>query len=516
MRFMITTVLCCCMKGIVFGQGSITLLTVNSNVKYAVSNNGTFFHDPLRTAAGGYIVPKDSVVSPIYAVSLIATGTDGNGQIKGAASTPIDSDFAPGAYLPDVSNYGNASYINRYLTSLWEISKAQIDDHIAHWMDAGYVVPFAIADWPGNGNSGNGESALLAPFFDRDGDQLYEPQDGDYPLIRGDKAVYTIVNDNRAVHQSGLDRAGLEVHMMFYQYDVPGNDVLTNTVFVQTTVFNRGTVNLNQFHLGQYIDFDLGNPFDDYIGTDPARNLVYVYNGDLYDDYFSGNPGYGTHVPACGILNLDGNLNSHIPVQNNVMLDNPTTYHNLVNGLLPDGSALPDGNNQPTTYVYNDISSSGWNEFSQLNPPGDRRSVIAQKAETLNPGKALCYNHAAIFARSYEGNFLSSLDSLFQVADYIQDFYNDQQFSCEVPILGLNELEALSFSLFPNPSSDYLRVNGLESGTYRIISMDGKDVKSGSLEDGIIDVNQLRSGYYIIEITSGGKGGRKSFVKDGH
>lgn len=522
MKTIITSILCLCIEGMVLGQGNITLYTSNSNVKYFVSNNGTFFHYPSQNPSAGYIVPKDSLVGSIYAVSLMATGVDINGQIKGAISTSVESDFAPGPYLSNPANYANSSYINKYLMSLWSVSKAQIDDHIAHWMDAGYVVPAFIASWPGNGNSGNGESALLAPFFDRDGDQLYEPQDGDYPLIRGDKAVFSIVNDGRGVHPSGTDPVGMEVHMLFYQYDVPGNDVLNNTVFVQTTVFNRGTTSLSQFHLGHYLDFDLGNPFDDYIGTDPARHLAYVYNGDLMDEYFSGKPGYGINPPATGFLNLDGTLSSNVLLSGSAAMSTPQQFHHTLNGFLPDGSPMLDGNNQPTNYLYYDIDSlSGWNEFNAnsgiSNPPGDRKSVIAQQEETFNPGKVLCYNHAAIFARSQQGTFFGSVDSLFRVADYIQDFYNDQNFYCEGQTLGLEELDdALDFSLFPNPSSDYLRVNGLDSGTYRIISMDGKEVKSGILDNALIEVAQLRNGYYLIEITSGGKGGRKSFVKEGH
>lgn len=526
MKTIITSILSLCTAGLVWGQGSITLSTSNSNVKYLVSNNGVFFHDPTQNSTGngfgGYFVPKDSLVSSIFGITLMATGTDVNGQIKGAISTTLDSDFAPGPYLSNPANYPNSSYINKYLTSIWEVSKAQVDQHIAHWMDAGYVVPGPIAEWPGNGNSGNGESALLAPFYDRDGDQLYEPLDGDYPLIRGEKAVYTIVNDSRGVHASATDPIGIEVHMMFYQYDVPGNEALNNTVFVQTTAFNRGTVSLTGFHLGHYVDFDLGNPFDDYIGTDPARNLAYAYNGDFMDEPFSGKPGYGINPPATGFLTLDGTLNSNVILSGLSFMSTPLEFHNVLNGLLPDGSQMLDGNNQPTNYLYYDIDSlSGWNEFNGnggiSNAPGDRRSVTAQQAETFNPGAVLCYNHAAIFARSQAGTFLGSIDSLLQVADYIQDFYDDQHFSCEGKTLGLRELDdALDFSLFPNPSSSYLKINGLDSGTFRIISMDGKEVKSGNLENALIDVEQLRNGYYMIEITSGGKGGRKSFVKDGH
>ena len=513
MKAIITSFLILGLGGPAIGQGSVTLTTSNSNVKYAVSNNGMFFSNPSST--GGYFVPKDSMVSSIYGMSFIAAGEDFNGLVKGAASQFMNSDFTPGPYLLNVANYNTQSYLDKYQFSLWNITKSEIDHHIAHWMDQGYVVPGPIASWPGNGDTGNGESPLLAPFHDADGDLIYEPQNGDYPIIRGDRSVYTIINDSKIVHPSGIDRAGIEVHMQFYQYEDSSDEVLNNTVFFQTTVFNRGTQTLNHFHIGHIVDFDLGNPFDDYIGTEPGRNLVYAYNGDVNDEDFSGNPGFGAMPPAVGIISLDRTLSSNILVTDPSGLNNASAYYNVLSGLLPDGSQLLDGNNQPTTYVYNDITpGNNWNELAMGNPPGDRRSVTGHDETVFGPGKVLCYNHAAIFARRYGGTSTGSVDSLFQVANYIQDFYDDQNFYCETQFLGLIEQQGLSISIYPNPAKDQIRVDGLTSGTYRIINPEGKEILSGTLEASIFPIDSLKNGFYILEITSEGKYDRKSFVKE--
>jgi hypothetical protein len=515
MKAIFTSFLILGITGSSFGQGPVTMYPENSNVKYAVSNNGTFFHSLLPGANGGYIVPKDSMVSAIYAMSFMAVGTNSNGNLRGAVAQYMASDFSPGPYLPTVANYNSQSYIDKYGTSLWYITKVQIDDHMAHWMDPGYVVTPTIASWPGNGDTGNGESLLLAPFYDVDGDHVYEPESGDYPLIRGDQAVYTIINDGKGVHQSGLDPAQLEVHMLFYQYEDSVDQALSNTVFFQTTVFNRGTQTLNDFHVGHLLDFDLGNPHDDYIGTEPSRHLTYTYNGDLDDEDFSGNPGYGLTPPAAGIINLDGSLNSNIPLSNSPILS-ASEYNNILSGLLPNGVPLLDGDSLPTTYLYNDIDpTTGWNEFMGIgNLPGDRRSVTAYNAEVLSPGKILCYNNAAIFARKDVANLTASVDSLFQVADHIQDFYDLQNFYCETQFLGLSEQQTLSVSVYPNPAKDYIQVEGVTSGTYRVINLEGKEILSGNLETPIIQIDSLKNGFYILEITSGRKRDRKSFVKE--
>lgn len=514
MKAIITSMLILGIGGAAFAQGSLTLTVENSHTRYSVSNNGMFFSNPNST--GGYFVPKDSLVSAISSIAFMAAGTDINGNLKGAVSQIMYSDFTPGPYLSNVANYNTQSYLDKYQFSIWDVTKYEIDDHIAHWMDTGYVVPGFIANWPGNGDTGNGESALLAPFHDTDGDLIYEPENGDYPLIRGDWAVYTIINDGKNVHQSGFDNADLEVHMMFYQYNDTSDLALSNTVFFQTTVFNRGTSTLDHFHVGHLADFDLGNPYDDYIGTEPGKNLIYGYNGDSYDENFSGNPGYGQNPPAVGILNLDGSLSSNILITNASNFNTPSKYYNALSGLLPDGSQLFDGNNQPTTYIYNDIDPTiGWNEFIGVgNPPGDRRTVTGHDEVVFRPGKVLCYNNAAIFARKHESNLTASVDSLFHVANHIQDFYNDQNFYCETQFLGLQEEQNMNAFIYPNPAKEQITVEGVNHGTYRILTLDGKEVQAGDLENPIIKLDVLIRGFYVLEITSGGKYDRKSFVKE--
>ncbi|MNY00134.1 hypothetical protein D3C86_1326170 [compost metagenome] len=183
---------------------------------------------------------------------------------------------------------------------------------------------------------------------------------------------------------------------------------------------------------------------------------------------------------------------------------------------MPFGDQQLDGDSIPTTYIYSDIDPSGWNEYNGaiVNTPGDRRSVIGHSAETFGPGKILCYNSAAIFARKYETSMTASVDSLLLVADYIQDFYDNQNFYCETQFLGLEESPELVISLFPNPANDHIQISGIDSGTFRIINPEGKEILNGSLENPVIQTGSLKNGFYILEITSGGKHGRKSFMKE--
>ena len=71
------------------------------------------------------------------------------------------------------------------------------------------------------------------------------------------------------------------------------------------------------------------------------------------------------------------------------------------------------------------------------------------------------------------------------------------------------------FVLFPNPVQDVLNVSfdNNTSATFTIINMMGRAVKLGSLSQEGIDVNELTSGVYFIQITSGQNSVTKKFIK---
>ncbi|PIZ05521.1 MAG: hypothetical protein COY57_06840, partial [Flavobacteriales bacterium CG_4_10_14_0_8_um_filter_32_5] len=45
----------------------------------------------------------------------------------------------------------------------------------------GYQIPDVILNWPAHGDPSLGQDWHLAPFYDRDGDDFYDPSQGDYP-----------------------------------------------------------------------------------------------------------------------------------------------------------------------------------------------------------------------------------------------------------------------------------------------------------------------------------------------
>jgi hypothetical protein len=203
---------------------------------------------------------------------------------------------------PIADNY-DEDYENRW-KNIWVLTTTDIDYHKMHYEDENYVAINDIETWPAHGDVSNGESENIAPFFDYDNDGIYNPYNGDYPLIRGDETVFFVVNDEKGEHtESGGDPMRIELYVMAYAYDKV-NDLLTdNCVFFHYDFVNRSQNTYTDVYTGMFVDFDLGYSHDDYIGSDVAGSSFYVYNGNEID----GNGeawAYGANVPSqsCTIL----------------------------------------------------------------------------------------------------------------------------------------------------------------------------------------------------------------------
>lgn len=470
----ITTLLLLLLTQISFGQFSMTLLDQN-NVSAIITDNGCFFND-IATSQPGYEVPSGSGKNALYTSSFWYGGKDVNGQIKLAGQYYCQGqDFWPGPvtrYNPYEWGPNNWGAVQNYFgQSFWTVTKAEIDDHIANYQNALYTAPYNITNWPAHGDTtlgtGDGMLPYIAPFVDVDGDGEYDPTQGDYPCIKGDKATFFIMSDLGGLHtETGADPVGIELHYMFYQYSsVPE---LQDVTFMDVEVVNMGTQTIEDFTVSCFADPDLGNSQDDYVGCDTIRNMIYAYNGDANDENNGGFLGYGANPPALGIISLSAPIDytkmisSAMPYPYN----DPSTaseFYQVMNGNNLDGSDQLNDMAQPTDYYYygdpNDPSQ--WSEVSAVNPPGDRRMVMSSNLGYLTPGisgspEFSQYNlsYAVIYAQGTDN--LNSVTELFSLADYVQNFYNGLTTNCLDPqTVGEEEMEQLSFSMYPNPSAGH-------------------------------------------------------------
>ncbi len=491
-----------------FAQSASTFLDIN-DVKALYFSGGDMFWDKDVTRNSRYSIPKNDIAQKhtIFTNGLMISGFDNGGVLHTAGNTyrQTGDDFWPGPL--DTTGIPNDPAIwNR----VWNVKKSTIDFHKANYQTPNYIVPQEILDWPGNGPAGC--SPILAPFLDKDGDGLYEPISGDYPLIKGDQSVYFIFNDNAGTHTSyvGGEPFKIEVHGMAWA--INSTDVVLNqTTFLSYSIFNRSANNYYKVKAGFFTDFDLGNPSDDYIKTDTARNLVIAYNADNNDE--SGQPnGYGLNPPAQGLVYLDRKLTSNFALSNSAQPGvngdprNAVELNRYLNGYWADGQTIgfgtSDGRNGTDSAKFmftGDIcAGSGWNESQ---PKGDRRTISAFSIDTLLAGAAENFNIAFIYARDTSN--IASACKLIQATDHINGLFN------QGALTGLSQYKKdIEVTVFPNPVIDQstikIKSKFNEKYTLSITDLEGRILKTVSdvSENYIIQSSDFSKGIYFIQLKS--------------
>lgn len=474
-----------------------------NNVGTQLTNNGIFFND-VNLNKAAYEIPKGSENSGIYSMSFWCGGRDVSGQLKLAAQDYADEyDFFAGALG---SGAAAEAPVPAQADGVYTVSRSTIDLHIANWATPGYVVPEELLEWPAHGDTGLGMDYYLAPFVDANGNGTYEPALGDYPKIRGDNAVYLIMNDKEDVHASGGDPIGVEVHFMFYQY--ASDDFLNNTTFLNIKLINRGTQTIYDFLTGIRVDFDLGNPTDDFIGCDTTSNLGFVYNSSNFDSGVGGSPGYGENVPSFGVMALNENLHTFAEQRSSMGALTATGRYNLMNGIWPDGSNFTEGGTghggvTPTRFLYsgNPTVEGSWSENQAGLTSGDRKALISVHEPVLSPFEILCYDFAFVYART--GNNLENVNALIDVAEEVKTFYDEQtSFDCKRGFVSTATAKDLNtFTIYPNPSKGQINIKGEGEYAVKIYTTDGRLVYQKADLNGVVNLNpQLAEGSYLVEI----------------
>jgi len=437
-----------------------------NNIKARFFANGTMFYDASSpNLINGFEAPKGSGKSTIKTGRLWIGGVDDATQLHVAGETYNQNgrDFFPGALTTD----GAASCIigeDSVYNKVWKINKSTIDTFIAVMSGTliipGYTIPEVIINWPAHGNVSLGEDYYLAPFGDSDSSGAYEPENGDYPRIRGDQALFFVFNDKCNIHtETGASAIGLEIRGMAYAYNCPQDSAgWNNTVFVHYDIINRGSFTLTNSYVGVWADLDIGDPLDDLIQCDVIRGSFYGLNQSTNDAVYMANP----PVQAIAILNgpyqdnnqLDDSIGiganeslNGLGFQNGVIDDEQlglsrfitynnsginaaqadpvtgTDYYNYLKGNWLDNSPMVYGYNGhtsgggtiPANFMYPGISDplgwgtagtpqAPWAESININEPqSDRRALGSSGPFTMDPGLITPLDIAFVYARNPSG-----------------------------------------------------------------------------------------------------------------
>lgn len=429
-------------------------LDVN-NVRCLLHNGGDYWWDLASNPR--YEVPK--VQNPAdarhssFAGSLWIGGLDQSGQLRVAAQTYRQSgnDFWPGPLTPDGATIDDVTC--QKWDKHYKVTKEEINlFRSAYDLSVRTGAPFniddyaAVKNWPAFGEDAAGNRVELAPFVDVDGDPFtYTPSAGDYPDIapcpgggEPDVAIWWVINDKGDVHtETGGQAIGLEIHVLAFAFKT--SNAINDMTFYKYKVINKSTLQLNDTYMGQWVDSDVGNYSDDYVGCDTTRGLGFAYNGDATDETATG---YGLNPPALGLDFFQGPFGDNgdrIPMKYFVYYENDfslrgnpevaTHYYGYLRGFWKDGSRMvnnglngyePTGPGPETNYMYpgdpgwcaSGSGSGGWSEVSANNPPFDRRFLQSAGPFTLQPGAVNDIVVGTVWAR---GNYNSNLGSVCEL-----------------------------------------------------------------------------------------------------
>jgi hypothetical protein len=487
----IFTLLLVCISTMSFGQcespSAIEPLDINNVAAWI--HNGQYMWTFGSNA--GYEVPKGEGVSALYGGNFWIGGVSPDQQLKIAGGTyPSDGyDFYPGPLSDDGSAQTTPEACLQY-DRIWTIYRAEVEQHIAYFdclndvdcdVDTeypyGYDIPSEFIDYPAHGDVNLGQAYNLAPWYDYDQDGIYDPNNGDCPLfdfmsddmecgvcsaLKGDMCLYWIDNDKGSVHLATQgEPIGIEIHNMAYAFASQG--VMNNTTMYCKRVINRGTQTTSDTQIGLWVDGDLGNSTDDYVGCDIDRDMTFFYNGDDFDEVGFGTEGYGENPPAIGVRMLTGPqmdlddydndgdgiidnenlwMTSHMAYSNqNGPYGEPTSalaYYNLMKSIWGNGEQLMCATNpdEETDWMYGgDTYPDDCGPVTELgvqNPPGDRRSILGSGPFTYEPGMEKHIEYAVVWARPDPLADIDAVQNLQLASDSVSWYYEDC-FGCLPP-----------------------------------------------------------------------------------
>lgn len=416
-----------------------------NNVRARLRAGGDMWWDGVQTAR--YVVPKvdpasgEPEVSSLFAGAIWLGAYDDGGNLILAAQTYRSggNDYWTGPLDPVT---GTTEKLD---CDRWDKHFTVFGDDItalrADFLDPtspGIQNPLSrgILGWPGRGNPYfeqiHGFDILnydqeLAPFIDVDNDGIYDPRQGDHPVIKvigcdpqdynntifADQMTWWVYNDNGNLHtQSNGQSMKMEIQALAFAYRT--TDAINNQTYYRYKLLNRNTLSLRDTYFSLWSDPDLGCSDDDYLGCDTVTGLGYIYNFDAEDDNpcgTGGAAGYGTDVPALGVDYFKGPLDSagnqiglssfqyHINSNSDPRGDPSSAlgYYRLISGFWPNGTPISFGGTgydplatSGTPFVFpsfpNETGAGVWSMCSEGLPPSDGRFLHTSGPFVLKPG----------------------------------------------------------------------------------------------------------------------------------
>lgn len=488
-----------------------------NNVQAQISNIGNMWFEDNDA---NHKIPKDGPLGQhISNASALWIGAiDDYGGLSVAAEDYGQNSprFFPGP-INDQSlstDYSQCQAFNR----LWKVHRSTIDAFLAQ-LDLDSIQEIEIYEWPAKGNPHLNYSSInqdLAPFIDVNGDDIYNPDDGDYPKILGDQSIWTVFNTiGNTNGLSSTNPFSLEIHLEAFAFD--SIDEFQNSTFYKYTIYNKSTWNYSELLVGRWMATQLGNFQDDYWGCDTTQAMAIVYNADDYDE---GSNGYGDSIPMFGLQFIqvpDGNYGTANKIYSFMDygpfggFDTPylgAHYYNYMQGIFRNETEMTYGgdgvnsDSERTNYLFpsDPTDPDGWSACSSNSAPGYQHLVLSTGKYDLPIGSKLSFviGAHATWNVTYPCPSFDPLKDLAMASVLMMDSINDNN-----PNTQVHDLE-LQSQVYPNPASNILSVESeaiIEA--LSIFNFNGQMIYSKKVNQlgTAIDVSEFKSGTYILKLS---------------
>lgn len=381
-------------------QDKIQYLDIN-NVKAACNPGADIHGDGTHPM---YEVPKGSGKHTTFKSAFWIGGYDSTSTLHIAAETHrlLGGDFQPGPLDIQTMAVDTPTMMN--YNKVWKVDKLMVENfklqyQLGNVQNGSYTIPNEILTWPGNPINMAQPELILAPYFDANSDNHYNPINGDYPYYKNaDQLLFWVINDQKQHLETGsISPMGIQVGVTAYAYTCPtindSNKVLNNTTFYNYHIINKSGSRYDSVMIGFLEDVELGNFQDDYIGCDVQNNFAFVYNGDNYDEndtiqnhtngYLSNTPYFSLNVLKAGPATMGDGIDNdrdgcidctwpldpitHLPNTNLTPLDELTVpEYNRLSGFLSYNNDANANTGNPTTsgsgIEYYRYISSKWKQ----------------------------------------------------------------------------------------------------------------------------------------------------------
>lgn len=442
---------------------------------------------------GYYNVPNTPIgVSSLYAGSLWIGGIDPGGNLKLAANFDGfeggETDYFQGPIDPETgfATPESCEHFNRF----WNITRAEIDDFIADFEDNQTIDELhpGVFAWPGRENPLSEEyngfvlpvtPQGLAPFWDVNGDGVYNPMAGDYPDVPGDDNMWWVFNDAGGIHfNTNAEPLNIEIQALAYGFAPPDDELINNTTFYDFKLINRGFEVVDSVSISLWLDVDLGCPVDDRIGCIPEESIAYVYNEDDTDGENECICGFGVNTycnvpPIFAFKQLAGPLDdngqelgmtsfmTYFDQSNNIPpnMTKPELapeIYNYMNGRWRDNEQPTDPEGNPTSFLYpgNPADTTEWSMCTDGFSQDDRRMMMNTGPFRLDPGEINRVAYAAFWRRDVP-HPCPDITPILEACEKIDDFFEDVVSSTTEHAAPSN----LAVNIYPNPMVNTARLS---------------------------------------------------------